>query len=130
MGSQIRHRMFAIVDRTQMPAHLTVELRRFGVSADGARQLLAGDVVSSFGDRLTLARITQVQGDAAGPQGIRTQVAVDPSDPSGNTIYIGTGGGGVWNVSPLGLLQFFAGLPVTDPLDRQRLAQVFAQALA
>jgi hypothetical protein len=25
-----------------------------------------------------------------------TAVAVDPSDPSGNTVYIGAAGGGVW----------------------------------
>jgi hypothetical protein len=27
-----------------------------------------------------------------------TGVAVDPSDPSGNTVYVSTAGGGVWNI--------------------------------
>ncbi len=28
-----------------------------------------------------------------------TSVAVDPSDPSGNTIYVGTANGGVWKTT-------------------------------
>lgn len=129
MASHIRHRMFAIVDRTQLLNHLTPALLRRGVSAEGAAQLLAGEVVANLGDRHTLARLTRVTGDATEPLGLRSQVAVDPSDPSGNTIYVGTGGG-IWNVSHLGTLQFFSGLPVTDVQDRRRLSQIFTEALA
>ena len=130
MASHIRHRMFAIIDRTQVLNHLTTELRRRGVSAEGAAQLLAGEVVANLGDRHTLARLTRATGDATEVLGLRSQVAVVPTDPSGNTIYVGTGGGGLWNVSHLGTLQFFSGLPVTDVLDRQRLSQIFTEVLA
>jgi len=119
--------MFAIVDRTQLCDHLTGELVRRGVSTEGVRQLLAGDIVSNFGDRNALARIAKAHGIA---QDIQGQVAVDPSDPSGNTIYVATAGGGVWRISRLGILQFSSGLPVTDAQDRQRLTQIFAAALA
>jgi len=97
---------------------LIFEPSRRGVSMQGARQLVAGDVVRDPRDSDRLAIIA---------------AQLDPSDPSGNTVFVSGASGGVWRqnerVSLLGTQQFLAGLPVTDVLDRQRLAQLFTDVL-
>ncbi len=46
-----------------------------------------------------------------------TSIAVDPADPTGNTIYIGTTGGGVWkSVNAAGPLANVTFVPLTDTL--------------
>ena len=59
-----------------------------------------------------------VQSVSYGPiSGRITAIAVDPNDPSGNTVYLGTTGGGVWKstsaAGPLGSMSF---APLTDTL--------------
>ena len=62
----------------------------------------------------------QVQTAAYGPvTGRVSSIAVDPSDASGNTIYLGTTGGGIWKsttaaASPVSSVQF---TPLTDSLQ-------------
>jgi len=97
---------------------LIFEPSRRGVSMQGARQLVAGDVVRDPRDSDRLAIIA---------------AQLDPSDPSGNTVFVSGASGGVWRqnerLSLLGIQQFLAGLPVTDVLDRQRRAQLFTDVL-
>jgi len=109
-----------------------MELTPLGVSIQGAQQLVSGEIITSLGDRLKLAKILGQRDQSAGQRADLRGTAVDPSDPSGNTIYVGGASGGIWRDKPslLGTQQFFAGLPVTDALDRQRLAQTFADIFA
>lgn len=47
-----------------------------------------------------------------------TSIAVDPSDPSGNTVYVGTTGGGVWkSTNAAGAVQGVSFTPLTDNLS-------------
>ncbi len=98
---------------------LVEELIRRGVSPRGSQQLVAGEIVASPDDRFRLGRLVAMNADSA--------------DPSGNTIYVGGAGGGVWKtsnqLSSLGVLQFSGSQPVTDLGDRRRLAKIFAEAL-
>jgi hypothetical protein len=56
--------------------------------------------------------------------GRATSVAVDPNDASGNTLYIGAAGGGVWKSSNAGAISQDSGAVVWTPLtdDRPTLA--------
>jgi hypothetical protein len=46
-----------------------------------------------------------------------TSIAVDPTDPSGNTVYLGTTGGGVWkSVNAAGAAGAVSFVPLTDTL--------------
>jgi hypothetical protein len=47
-----------------------------------------------------------------------TSLAADPSDPSGNTLYVGTGGGGVWkSTDAAGSVGGASFIPLTDTLS-------------
>ncbi len=60
----------------------------------------------------------QVQTAAYGPvTGRVTSIAIDPSDTSGNTVYVGTTGGGVWkSVNAAGPAASVSFTPLTDTL--------------
>ena len=61
----------------------------------------------------------QVMTSAYGPvTGRVSSVAVDPSDPSGNTVYVGTTGGGVWrSANAAGNPAAVTFSPLTDTLS-------------
>lgn len=47
-----------------------------------------------------------------------TAVAIDPADPTGNTVYVGTTGGGVWkSINAAGPIAAVTFLPLTDTLS-------------
>ena len=123
--------------QTDPSAHqLTTELMRRGVSAEGVRQLLSGNVVSSLGDRLKFLRLLGQQVKSAIEQHV-TQGGVN-----GNELFSFHGQNDVnrtiehqlkgvlheLGLSAVGVQQLFAGLSVTDPQDRQRLAEIFLVA--
>src|SRR6266540_2941964 len=76
---------------------LITELIQRGVSLRGAQRLAAGEIVESAGDRYKLMQIlTEQPNFAAARSEVLRAISVDPSDPSGNTVYIGGASGGIW----------------------------------
>jgi len=53
--------------------------------------------IRHFVSIIVLGSILSVGAFGQSVSGRVTGIAVDPSDPSGNTIYVSTSGGGVWN---------------------------------
>jgi hypothetical protein len=128
MAGDARRRTSALHHRAS-PGYVLGELVRRGVSPDGAEQFLGGDVVTSARDRYVLVTIVQTLRGPGTESTVRGGAAVDPIDPSGNTIYVSGASGGVWKSSAPGLKQFLAGLPVTSAPDREALARVLAETL-
>src|SRR5262245_54004184 len=111
-------------DRRVSSEYVMGELLRRGVSSEGVRQFLAGDLVAGARDRHVLVAIVNaLRGPGTGST-VRGGAAVDPLDPSGNTIYVSGATGGVWKSSALGVQQFFAAMPVTNARDREALANI------
>ncbi|MBC7909321.1 MAG: hypothetical protein H7Y30_02410 [Pyrinomonadaceae bacterium] len=110
-----RYRMFAIVDRSRLHMQ-TLELCSQGVSLQGAQQFLNGEIVTGLADRQRLAQfIAALKHD-------RTET-VDKNETitiHGNR----TENVNATGMTTLGAQQFFAGQPVSNAQDRQRLARM------
>jgi hypothetical protein len=117
------------IDRRVSSDYVIGELLRRGVSSEGVRQLLAGEIVGGARDRHVLVTIVNaLRGPGTGST-VRGGAAVDPLDPSGNTIYVSSASGGVWKSSALGVQQFFAAMPITNAQDREALANILIVTL-
>ncbi len=80
--------------------------------------MLAQPRASAFGAAWSAVGPAQVLSAAYGPvTGRVTSVAIDPADATGNTVYVGTTGGGVWkSVSAAGDAASVSFAPLTDTL--------------
>lgn len=114
-------------------AAVTTRLLRQGVSPLGAHQLLMGEPIASPGDRALLAQILSKQLGFTIEQPVAAigmlipavQVARTPPTKPDQRAAVGISRLGV---SSFGARQFLTGLPVTQPDDRKRLAQIVAAA--
>lgn len=113
------------------------QLVRQGVSQLGAHQLLAGGPVANPGDRVRLAQILGEQlGFATEPPvsavgmlipAVQSARVAPRKSTTDHQVALAIGRLGV---STSGAQQFLAGLPVTQPDDRKRLAEVITAAAA
>ncbi|MGH9900288.1 MAG: hypothetical protein ACRD68_00440 [Pyrinomonadaceae bacterium] len=91
----------------------SIQLQRLGVSPEGARQFLAGEVITNLGDRHRLARIMEGRTESVGKDETITV-------GGGRTESLRQSG-----ISATGARQFFAGMPVGDAPDRRFLSALY-----
>lgn len=124
-------------DETALRQMAATQLVRQGVTQLGAHQLLAGGPIANPGDRARLAQILREQLGFATEQpvsavgmlipAVQSARAASKKSPTDQQAVLGIGRLGV---STSGAQQFLAGLPVTQPNDRKRLAEVITAVAA
>jgi len=72
------------------------ERRMMSVSGPSLTSIPDGTSNITDGTSTTILVAEKPADTSTGVSGRITGIAVDPSDPSGNTIYVGTANGGVW----------------------------------
>jgi prepilin-type processing-associated H-X9-DG protein len=124
-------------DETAFRQMAATQLLRQGVSQLGAHQLIAGGPIANPGDRVRLAHILREQLGFATEQPVSAVGMLIPAVQAARTAARRTTtdqqvalGIVRLGVSTFGAQQFLAGLPVTQPDDQKRLAEIITAAAA